>query len=285
MMTLICTAFVSTVIASIGAVTSIDGMTSIDASSPLVDWAGRTVVTDSGVTFDWLGVTARVQVTRATHVSATIMSTARRGTRLKAYASDQGFMMYPQVQFWVGEQLASPHTLWLSNRPGDTIVTLENIVAPQYATGTTTVVSFSTDGNFTALAPEDQLGGADKRRIEFIGDSITAATNVVRPEGATHSCGDVGYQSDWSATYEALLCHRFGASCSSIAVGGKCVMRECGGLQMPASPPGTITYSRPQTHASCMRQVLVAYLAFSLLPKMAGEKGQTWNSLWMVTSR
>lgn len=33
--------------------------------------------------------------------------------------------------------------------------------------------------------------------------------------------------------YEGLLCHRFNADCSTIAVGGKCMMRECGGLQMP----------------------------------------------------
>jgi hypothetical protein len=45
-------------------------------------------------------------------------------------------------------------------------------------------------------------------------------------QGATHGCGDGGYQSDWSQTYSALLCHRFGAACSTIAVGGKCVMHE-----------------------------------------------------------
>lgn len=84
------------------------------------------------------------------------------------------------------------------------------------------------DGVFVAAANPPKPG----RRIEFIGDSITAATNVVRPPGAP-SCGDAGYQSDWSQTYEALLCHRFSADCSTIAVGGKCVMRECGGLQMP----------------------------------------------------
>ena len=100
-------------------------------------------------------------------------------------------------------------------------------------TGITTIHSFETDGTFVALAPSAALGGARKRTIEFIGDSITAATNVVRPEGASHSCGDGGFQSDWSQTYSALLCHRFGAACSTVAVGGKCVMHECGGLQMP----------------------------------------------------
>jgi len=57
--------------------------------------------------------------------------------------------------------------------------------------------------------------------MEFIGDRITVAAYVVRPEGATTQCGDAGFQSDWSLTYSALLCHRFNAACSTIAVGGK----------------------------------------------------------------
>ena len=60
----------------------------------------------------------------------------------------------------------------------------------------------------------------------------SAATNLIRPAGAP-ACRGNAIQSDWSQSYEALLCHRFGASCSTVAVGGKCVMRECGGLQMP----------------------------------------------------
>lgn len=197
--------------------------------------AGRTLVAGGAVRFDWLGVTARLQVSGASYVSATVSSTAAtRGTRLKAYTSDAGFLMYPEVQFWVrGGNTTVSHDLLLSNRGLGATVTLENIVDPQYGTGITTIHSFETDGTFVALAPSAALGGARKRTIEFIGDSITAATNVVRPEGASHSCGDGGYQSDWSQTYSALLCHRFGAACSTVAVGGKCVMHECGGLQMP----------------------------------------------------
>lgn len=120
---------------------------------------------------------------------------------------------------------------------GSTDITLENIVDPQYGTGVTTILSFETDGRFVAPAPRaptvrPTAPPGPARNIEIVGDSITAATNVVRPEGAP-SCGDGGYQSDWSQSYSALLCHRFGASCSTVAVGGKCVMRECGGLQMP----------------------------------------------------
>lgn len=231
----------------------------IAASDARVDWAGRTKPTDGGsVSFDWLGVTSRVQVEGATWVSATVSSSARmRGTRLKAYISDQNFMMFPEVQFWVrgggGNQTTD---LFLGNNAGPRTVTLENIVDPQYGTGITTVHAFHTDGTFLALGNASVLGGATKRRIEFIGDSITAATNVVRPEGASGGCGDGGYQSDWSQTYSALLCHRFGASCSTIAVGGKCVMHECGGLQMPDYFPGLFYADAPKATYVVQRMTL-----------------------------
>jgi hypothetical protein len=129
-------------------------------------------------------------------------------------------------QFWVtcnSHPGFNKKMLWTGSG-SDALITVSNIVAPQYATGVTTVVSFETDGTFEAVQPQT-------RRIEIVGDSITAATNVVRPEGAP-SCGDGGYQSDWTQTYSALLCQHFGASCSTIAVGGKCIMPECGGAQM-----------------------------------------------------
>ena len=97
--------------------------------------AGRTLVAGGAVRFDWLGVTARLQVSGASYVSATVSSTAAtRGTRLKAYTSDAGFLMYPEVQFWVrggpGNATTS-HDLVLSNRGLSATITLENIVDPQ----------------------------------------------------------------------------------------------------------------------------------------------------------
>jgi len=70
--------------------------TTMPASDPRVVWSGRVQTDDttpSGagpVSFDWLGVTARVTVTGASYVTANIStSAAHRGTRLKAYLSDQ----------------------------------------------------------------------------------------------------------------------------------------------------------------------------------------------------
>ena len=106
----------------------------IAASDPRVDWAGRTQPTaDGGVSFDWLGVTSRVQVADATWVSATVSSSASiRGTRLKAYISDQGFMMFPEVQFWVRGGGSNQTTDLFLGRKSARTVTLENIVDPQY---------------------------------------------------------------------------------------------------------------------------------------------------------
>ena len=216
--------------------------TTMPASDHRVDWSGRVASSAAGsaaagsVAFDWLGVTARVVVVNATYVRLNATATVTRGTRLRAYAEDQGFLLYPTVQFWVERDPAfAVKTLWTSNRRKTQAfaVTVENIVDPQYGTGLTSVNTFITDGAFVAVPDAKRLGGAGaSRSIEFVGDSITAATNVVRPPGAP-SCGDAGYQSDASQTYAGLLCHHFGASCSTVAVGGKCVMRECGGLQMP----------------------------------------------------
>jgi len=215
----------------------------MQASDARVNWSGRRSVNDdASVTFDWLGVSTRIAANKASWISAVVTTDSeRRGTRLKVYTSDQGFLLYPQTAFWVSEKVGSTGStrasnstiLAMPNGGNNVTITLENMVDPQYRTGKTTIHSFDTDGVFVAVPAANLFGGPQQnRRIEFIGDSITAATNVVRPEGAP-TCGDGGYQSDWSQSYEALLCHRFGASCSTVAVGGKCVMKECGGLQMP----------------------------------------------------
>ena len=52
-----------------GAVVSTSGASIIAAGDPMVDWSGRHIVNaNSTVSFDWLGVTARVGVTGATTV-------------------------------------------------------------------------------------------------------------------------------------------------------------------------------------------------------------------------
>ena len=223
----------------------------LPADSPLISWGGRTVsdITGGrGRSFDWLGVQTRLAVYNASWlaISATATGSQGRGTRLRAFFKENGYDYFEGATVWVVDSNSSLNrgyssntsVLWQGN-PWEgreyQVHTVENLVPAQYHTGVTTIHAFHSDGTFVPLNASDRLGGVANRRMEFIGDSITAATNVNRPEGARAGCGDSGFQADWSRTYSALLCHRFGAACSTIAYGGKCMMREgnCGGLQMP----------------------------------------------------
>ena len=89
------------IVAAVAAL-NIDAASVMSAADPRVDWGGRVKVDKSSgrVSFDWLGVTARVQVKGATFVAANITSTAVRGTRMRVWASDQNFDLYP-VSFFV----------------------------------------------------------------------------------------------------------------------------------------------------------------------------------------
>lgn len=222
--------------------------TTISALDARVQYDGRTVRTNETVDFDWVGVGARLRVDGASWVTAQFRTQpGKRGTRFRVYASDQGFGRYPMATVWVapspfdaqgGDANVVNVTLFTGFSASTRDISLYNIVAPQYNTGVTSFVSFSTDGSFAAPA-------ANARRIEFVGDSITAATNVERPRGAPH-CGDGGLQSDWSQTYEALLCAAFDASCSTVAVGGKCMVERCAGLQMPDYYVGSLYADAPR---------------------------------------
>ena len=74
------------------------------------------------------------------------------------------------------------------------------------------LVSLETDGIFqkSHLAPTMKT-----RHIEFVGDSITAATNLRRPHGdpafgipAKGSCADGGLYSDYTLSYEAQVIYK-----------------------------------------------------------------------------
>lgn len=236
----------------------------MNGSDPRVDWAGRITKNNNcgSVSFDWLGVTARIAVQNASFVgihaacnssvSINDNSSSKPCTRLKTYIEDQNFLLYPITQIYVSPEdnnnnnknnslFSDYQYLWQGPPDTSTILTIENIVGPQYDVGLTFIHSFVTDGIFVKVPLNKTLGRGGggpnnkQRRMEFVGDSITAATNVIRPHDAP-ACADwFGYQSDWSQTYAGLLCHALNASCSTIAVGGRCIMRECttGDYQMP----------------------------------------------------
>jgi len=81
----------------------------------------------------------------------------------------------------------------------------------------------SVGGSFAAAPPPPA------RVFHVLGDSITASTNI---HGGIGPCGDEGFEADYSASWAGLLAQFFDASSATIAVGGKCLLDECGGTQM-----------------------------------------------------
>jgi hypothetical protein len=94
-------------------------------------------------------------------------------------------------------------------------------VPPQYWSNPSctnaTIISITSDGEFLPSTPITRV-------LHFLGDSITASTNI---RGGFKGCADGGYQSDYSSSWAGLLCSAFDASCSTIAVGGKGLVRNC----------------------------------------------------------
>ena len=110
------------------AILSSSAALTMPANDARVDWAGRTAAnTDGSVSFDWIGVTARVEIQGATFVRVNVTCNVGRGTRLRAYAEDQNFLLYPTVQVWAeNDPLFAVKTLWAGSRPSSSFaVTLE----------------------------------------------------------------------------------------------------------------------------------------------------------------
>ena len=219
-----------------------------------VEWQGRVAVRDSdgAVTFDWLGSQFAVTLNGSSLLAKFDTATLKKGAhvklrtfvtkpehkpghappvpRLDLYPLPHSeVVLNPEVGTYVlASGLNNGATVWVYNNQ-----------SPSYMQQSLTLLSLSTDGVFAApqIAPTTAT-----RRIEFVGDSITAATNLRRPRGDPEygipeapTCGDYGLFSDYPLSYMALLCQAFGANCSTIAWGGK---------GMCTSPPPTALISQ-----------------------------------------
>jgi hypothetical protein len=211
----------------------------IPADSPLVQYMGRVHKPGDGtVHFDWLGVGARINW-NGNVLSATYrLGDGASQVKLTSWMYAEGYYIQEPGP-WVSPAAADANgtvTVVVAVRGGaDSLVSLNS--PPQYFTSMNSpgkdvaLVSFTTDGSFSEpLAPF-------KRRMEFIGDSITAATNIHAPAPWVYSsCGDGGLQCDYSASWSGILCSSFAANCSTIAVGGKGLIRNCCNSGPPMMP-------------------------------------------------
>ena len=133
-----------------------------------------------------------------------------------------------------------------------TEVTVTIMNDQEWATGgVVTLLSLTSDGVFVPPVLPKTMSA---RRMVFIGDSITAGTNLRRPIGdpaygipIAPSTPISGIMDDYPLTYQAQLCQvltyslrshisiqadsvrwqAFGANCSTIAYGGKGMYKNC----------------------------------------------------------
>ena len=172
-----------------------------------------------GLALSWLGGGLRVAHT-GTVLRATCASTSAFGStgnfKLALYEDEEGQSVY-QGASWVPATGANESvvvgvgataTRVLLNDPADYWAHEDSAAA---------VLSLTTDGAFVDATP------APSRVLHVLGDSITASTNI---HGGFH-CADGGMFADYASSWAGILCNSFGASCSTVAVGGKGLVKNC----------------------------------------------------------
>ena len=206
----------------------------IPADSPYVQWMGRIRKPgDGSVHFDWLGVGARIFYSGKYLIANYAAAPAIRSPyKVATWEYSQNYYIPTSIN-WVSPAYLNGNntTSVLVSVDGlESLITLNS--PPQYFDSPASpgndvsIVSFTTDGTFTLPS------APFTRRMEFIGDSITAATNI-------HShppCADGGLQCDYSVSWAGLLCANFSANCSTIAVGGHGLIRNCCNDNGPKMP-------------------------------------------------
>ena len=217
------------------------GVTTIPAFSPgVVDWKGRVRPTaTNSVVFDWVGSAFAFTVTGGSYVVATVNQSRLHGiTKFRvfdttAYAAGQPIAELCLHPIHADYILAGS----LPTSINTTVTVVNNQDWP--SSYEVELLSLTTDGIFLPLSSGSVV--PQMRRMEFIGDSITAATNLRRPSGdpaygipqaPDFGGGHVGASTDnndYPLSYMSQLCTALDANCSTIATGGKGLVSNCCG--------------------------------------------------------
>jgi lysophospholipase L1-like esterase len=237
--------------------------TTIPAFSPgLTDYQGRVAVGKPGlpadsVSWDWLGSQVSVSLDGSSHLTATFAPVTKM-VRLRCFVSfgkptwpngtdaaschDWSYvmahphscgtmgtpMLYPLSEIVLLPSIAT-YAIGVWPRQAVTVTIMND---QEWATGgVVTLLSLVSDGAFVKPVLPPTMA---TRRMVFVGDSITAGTNLRRPVGdaafgipMAPATPISGIMDDYPLTYQAQLCQAFGANCSTIAYGGKGMYRNC----------------------------------------------------------
>eukprot|EP00047_Mylnosiga_fluctuans_P007941 m.256243 g.256243 ORF g.256243 m.256243 type:complete len:383 (+) comp20092_c0_seq1:55-1203(+) len=212
--------------------------TTIPASSPKILWIGRSQTVGSSVFFDWEGVSATVNLQSFSWLAVNISdncpgSSVGGGSRwLVTMTTSNALTSSPnhRIATFYSGPLSSLY--YLFNNPGahcdpacdfsgTTTFTLTRITESRLSGcipgANLSVNAFLTDGVF--VDPPSM----PTRRLEFVGDSITAGD--LNDDGQTGRCGNAAFNNDITLSTGGQLClptalGGFGAACMYTAWGG-----------------------------------------------------------------
>jgi hypothetical protein len=212
-----------------------------------VTLSGRVLRTpSSGVQMDWEGTTLRFTVAAATVVALNISDASAGGARLGVTVDGAGV---PGLR--AATLITSPAQAVYTLAGGKTIagatvtyaVTLltEPAFVSDSATGGLVVEGILTDGKVGPAPP------APSRRIEFLGDSLTAGYGAgFDLPTPTTTCGGNVLTNDVQMDYSWRLCAAFGADCAVVAWSG--ITLYVGNPNLPSRYPWTLG-GQPGAHA------------------------------------
>lgn len=208
------------------------------ADSASIHWAGRRVATSSGgVITDWEGVELSFTVSGATFVGLNISDASNGGAKLAVHlnmnripnADLKGFRTATLVTSPVQQvyTLASGANIKRKTVQYKVVVLTEPQFIRDDAAHPFVIQGVLTDG--TLGAPPKP---ASSRKIEFIGDSLTAGYGSAfdQPTPSTN-CGGGVYMDDVENDYSNKLCTAFEAEC-------QWEVRCAGATSNPLSPLG-----------------------------------------------
>lgn len=176
---------------------------------------GRAIVPfNGGVGLSWLGGGVHVSHT-GTVLRATALAHPGSEFKVASYESTQGNDPFQGIAIVPG---TSANESFVVAAGGAGEVKLIINVPADYFGNPVVLLSLETDGTFNPAPP------AHARVLHVLGDSISAATNI---RGGFPRCADGGMYADYSSSWAGLLCAFFGASCSTVAVGGKGLVKNC----------------------------------------------------------
>jgi hypothetical protein len=238
----------------------------ISADSSQVKWVGR-VQPDSngGVSFDWEGVSATVTVTNFTYLVVKLSdqcggspvgggsrwgvtmttSDAKAATprhRIQTFYS--GALVESYYMFNLPGGKCNPHCSFQGENSFSLIRLTESRLSGCTQANNLTVLSFSSDGTFLDPPPTPTA----KRRIEFVGDSITAGDlndgGQVKGGGPANTCANSAFNDDITFSSGAVLCS------AELGFDADCMYTAWGGIQMGVGSSWGMTDLYPYTFSA-----------------------------------